>query len=107
MEFVVRIYELTKAFPTAERFGPTSQVRRASVAIPSNIAEGHQRGSKAYLHFVIIAIGSLAEVETQVELALRLKFASQNETQSVRDLATRLRQVLHGLRRSLVAKEAK
>src|SRR5262245_9424340 len=101
MEFVVHIYQITDAFPQTERFGLTSQLRRAAVAIPSNIAEGHQHKTTAYRHFVVIALGSLAEVETQIELAQRLKFATTADTSTVRALAQRVRRVLHGLRRSL------
>ena len=63
--FVIRIYELTKQFPPDERYGLTAQLRRAAVAIPSNVSEGHQYKDKAYAHFVTIALGSLAEAETQ------------------------------------------
>ena len=79
MGFVVRVYGVTKDFPREELFGLTSQLRRAAVAIPSNISEGHQQGTKAYLHFVVMALGSLAEAETQLELARRLRFGDESE----------------------------
>jgi len=70
MALAREIYTVTKSFPTDERFGITSQMRRSSVSIPSNIAEGRRRGSrKDYLRFVRIAYGSAAELETQVILA--------------------------------------
>ena len=59
MDFVVRVYAVTKSFPRQEVYGLTSQLRRAAVAVPSNISEGHQHGTKAYLHFVVLALGSL------------------------------------------------
>ena len=104
MEFVVRVYAVTSGFHGEERYGLTSQLRRAAVAIPSNVSEGHQQGTKAYLHFVIMALGSLAEAETQIELARRLRLTADDELGSVADLAGHVRRVLHGLRRSLAAR---
>ena len=104
MEFVVRVYAVTRAFPREEMFGLTSQLRRAAVAIPSNVSEGHQQGTKAYLHFVVMALGSLAEVETQLEIARRLGMSSNDRLESVVNFAGHVRRVLHGLRRSLAAR---
>lgn len=73
IELNVAIYTLTGNFPTDERFGLTSQMRRASVSIASNIAEGKLRGSeKEFRHFLYIAFGSGGELETQIEIAKRL-----------------------------------
>jgi len=73
MELVVRIYELTEKFPSSELYGLTSQMRRAAISIPSNIAEGRRRGSKKeFLRFLLNAYGSGAELETQLEIAKRL-----------------------------------
>ena len=75
MDLVVEIYKLTEFFPKSEIYGLTSQMRRCSVSIPSNIAEGRRRNSKKdYHHFLIIAYGSGAELETQIEIAKRLQF---------------------------------
>ena len=104
MEFVVRVYELTSSFPAEERFGLSAQLRRAASSIPSNVAEGHQRGTKTYRHFVVIAIGSLAEAETQIELAERLTLATKKQTEPARRAASEVRRLLHGLRRSLTVK---
>jgi len=101
MEFVVRVYGVTKDFPREEIYGLTSQLRRAAVAIPSNISEGHQQGTKAYLHFVVMALGSLAEAETQLELSRRLRFGSESELAALADFTVHVRRVVHGLRRSL------
>jgi four helix bundle protein len=106
MEFVVRVYAVTKHFPREEFYGLTTQLRRATVAIPSNISEGHQQGTKNYLRYVTIAIGSLAEAETQLELARRLHFAAESELASIADFAVHVRRVLHGLRRSLVRRNS-
>jgi four helix bundle protein len=101
IELALRVYSLTKSFPREELYGLTSQLRRAAVAIPSNISEGHQQGTKAYLHYVVIAIGSLAEVDTQLEISNRLRLVQREELVPVVELATKLRRVLHGLRRAL------
>lgn len=75
MDLVVEIYKLTDNFPRSEIYGLTSQMKRCAVSIPSNIAEGRRRGSrKDYRHFLIIAYGSGAELETQIEIAKRLPF---------------------------------
>ena len=101
MTFAEDVYALTRTFPRDELFGLTSQLRRAAVAIPSNVAEGHRHGTNAYRHYVIVALGSQAECETQLELAARLKLASSAEIAPVSALAARVGQVLHGLARSL------
>ena len=104
MDLVVRAYAVTKSFPREEMYGLTSQLRRVAVAVPSNISEGHQHGTKAYLHFVVLALGSLAEAQTQLEIARRLRMASDDELERVTALAIRARQLLLGLRRSLAAR---
>ena len=74
MELVVSVYSLTDKFPREEIYGLTSQLRRAAVSIPSNIAEGKCRGTrKDYRQFLLIAFGSCAELETQIEIAKRLE----------------------------------
>ena len=101
MELVVAIYRLSQTFPRDEMYGLRAQLRRAAVSIPSNIAEGHQQGTKSYAHFVSLALGSLAEAETQIEVAKRLRYVNVEDLASVSELAAHLRRVLHGLRRSL------
>lgn len=102
MELVVAVYELSKLFPDSERFGLTNQLRRAAVSVPSNIAEGHARGSaKAFLSFLWIANGSLAELETQVQLAIRLHFVTEDRVVRCQQLIEEVGRMLTGLRRSL------
>lgn len=73
MELVVAVYELTEKFPKSEIYGLTSQMRRAAVSIPSNIAEGKTRGTKKdYRQFLLIAYSSGAELETQIEITKRI-----------------------------------
>ena len=73
----MKIYEVTSDFPKEEKYGLVSQLRRAAVSIPSNIAEGAARESiKEFCRFLYIALGSLAETETQLEIATKLKYTS-------------------------------
>ncbi len=75
MELVVAVYGVTEKFPRAEQYGLTSQMRRAAVSVPSNIAEGRRRGTrKDYRQFLVVAYGSGAELETQFEIARLLSF---------------------------------
>jgi four helix bundle protein len=75
MSFVAEIYSLTATFPAAEKYGLTSQLRRAAVSVPSNISEGsaHQ-STKEMVRYLYISLGSLAEIETQLEIARRLGY---------------------------------
>ena len=75
MDLVVTIYKITSKFPDEEKYGLTTQLRRASVSVPSNIAEGSARkGNKEYIQFLYVALGSLAELDTQLEIAQNLEF---------------------------------
>ncbi len=80
IEIVSDIYILTKKFPKEELFGLTSQLRRSAISVPSNIAEGFKRfHNKEYKQFLFIALGSCAELETQIIIAKELKYINENE----------------------------
>ncbi len=77
MDFVEEVYKLTDAIPKSELYGLTSQIRRSAVSVPSNIAEGAARNhNKEFVQFLYVSLGSIAELETQLLLAERLKFIS-------------------------------
>ncbi|MCC6493976.1 MAG: four helix bundle protein [Pirellulales bacterium] len=105
MRLAERIYAITQAFPPDERFGLTSQQRRAAASVPANIAEGNARDyTQDYLRFLSITIGSLAEVETYLELAVRLQYGAPEHSQDVEELIAEERRMLRGLQRSLRSK---
>ena len=79
MALVTNTYKITQKFPKEELFGLTSQIRRSAISLPSNIAEGYGRdGNKDYLKFLNIAIASLFELQTQIEIAYNLKIYNRN-----------------------------
>ena len=95
MDLVTEVYRVTRGFPRDELYGLTNQVRRAAVSIPSNIAEGHARESTAeYRHFLSIAQGSRAEVETQLLIAVRLQYATKDAVQTAVSLLTEIQKML-------------
>jgi four helix bundle protein len=105
MELVELVYLVTREFPRDEVYGLTSQMRRAAVSVPSNIAEGQAREHlREYLHHLSMAQGSIAELETQTEIAARLGYTPpERGEQLIRDAATAARQ-LRALRVALDAR---
>ncbi len=102
MEAAKKVYELTAEFPSDERFGLVSQMRRAAVGIPCNIAEGAARqGKKEFKNFLSIAQGSLSELDTQFEIALSLSFITQQKYDETSTLLLRIDKMLSALIRSL------
>ena len=79
VDLVVLVYKLTRVYPKDELYGLVSQMRRAVVSIPSNIAEGSRRTGKDRTHFYRIAYGSGSELETQIEISKRLQFAPEHD----------------------------
>ncbi|HEY6446639.1 MAG TPA: four helix bundle protein [Acidobacteriaceae bacterium] len=104
MKLAIEIYAVTKAFPKEELFGLTSQLRRAAVSIPSNIAEGYGRDTeKVFALFVNQARGSLYEVETQIELCRSLGLLNPRQSDQVLANAAEIGRMMHGLIRKLRA----
>ncbi len=102
MELSKQVYRLTKAFPQDERFGLVSQMRRAAVSIPSNIAEGQARHtSKEFVQFLSHAEGSVAELDTQLLLGIELEFCTRDLAASALDLTAQLKRMRNALRRKL------
>ena len=99
------IYEITRTFPSDERFGLVTQMRRAAVSIPSNIAEGQARHTTGeFVQFISHAEGSLAELETQLRLSVELGFCLERGIQNAFQLMEELRKMLNSLRRKLVTR---
>ena len=107
MDLVVYCYEITKRFPADERYGLTSQIRRAGVSVPANIAEGHGRfHTKEFLNHLSIARGSLAELETEFMIAQRVGYLPQEQLTKVLEMTDEIGRMTAGLRHSLEAKLA-
>src|SRR2546421_8165383 len=106
IELAKLIYTLTTRFPAEEKFGLISQMRRAAVSIPSNIAEGQARRTTGeFIQFISHAEGSLAELDTQLILSIELKFCSESAAESALTLLGEIRRMLNALRRKLAARE--
>lgn len=93
-QLVLEIYRLSGSFSKEELYGLTSQIRRAAVSVPSNIAEGAMRGSREYLQFLKVALGSAAEVETQLSLCKDLGFCGIDAYKPVHDLSQEVLRLL-------------
>jgi four helix bundle protein len=105
IELAKLIYPLSATFPADERFGLTSQIRRASVSVASNIAEGQARHTTGeFVQFISHAEGSVAEVDTQLQIAVELEFVSKHEAARCFELISEQQRMLNGLRRKLTNK---
>jgi len=101
MNLVISTYSLTRSFPKSEVYGLASQMQRAAVSIPSNIAEGHAlKQTQAYVRHLAIASGSLAELQTQLEIARRLGYLNAEQIAIIEE-AREVGRMLAGLRKSL------
>ena len=102
IELAKAIYSLTQRFPSDERFGLISQLRRAAVSVPSNIAEGQARRSSAeFSQFISISLGSLAELETQLVITSELRIAPGEQVEPLIARIHELQKMLHSLRSKL------
>ena len=102
LELVTKIYKVTALFPDEEKFGLVSQMRRAAVSIPSNIAEGAGRSSgKQFAYFLDVAQGSIAELETQILISRNLRFLSSSQVEPLLHEMGEISRMVLGLKRSL------
>ena len=102
IELAKRIYALTRRFPSEEKFGLTSQMRRAAISVPSNVAEGQaRRTTPEFIQFVSHAEGSAAELDTQIILAVELDFCRKTDVLPIYELNDEIRRMLNALRRKL------
>ena len=105
VQFSVDIYRATEKFPKSEIYGLSSQLRRAAVSIPSNIAEGAGRQSnKEFLRFLDISVGSISEVDTQLEIAGRLSYLDESTKSELDNQLLSIAKKLAGLKRKLEQK---
>ena len=106
MELVTDVYEITKGFPKEEIYALTSQIRRSAVSVPSNIAEGYGRNStQDYIRFLQIACGSLYELQTQLEIGVKISYAAESEVKGVISLSTEVERMLVTLIKKLSNKK--
>jgi len=106
IELAKLIYKVTAQFPGEEKFGLVSQMRRAAVSIPSNIAEGQARHTTGeFIQFISHGEGSVAELETQIILVVELEFCAKNAVLSACELLDEIRRMLNGLRRKLATRQ--
>lgn len=107
MDFVEQVYRLTRDFPKEEIYGLTSQIRRAAMSIPFNIAEGSaKRSTKEFMRFVDMAMGSVAEVQTQLILAMRLGYLTETAYMTFKQKIDEIGRMLFGLDQALEKKVA-
>ncbi len=102
MDVVVRCYETTRRFPASEQYGLTGQIQRAAVSVPANIAEGQARQHrKEFLHHLSIAHGSVAELETHIEIAKRIGYIGEEVAHRFFAQTEEVGRMINGLRKSL------
>ena len=102
MRLAKRVYQATQKFPSDERFGLTNQLRRASVSVPSNLAEGHARfGPGEFSRFISIAMGSVAEIETQILLSTDLGYLTVELSREILEDLETIGKMLRGLAKSI------
>ncbi|HJS43442.1 MAG TPA: four helix bundle protein [Gemmatimonadales bacterium] len=107
MDLVQALYDATRTFPSEERYGLVSQIRRAAVSVASNIAEGHARSIGDYIRHLFVSSGSLTEIETQVILSHRLGFLPGDAMSSLLKSCDEIGRMLGALRKSLQSRRAR
>lgn len=103
VDLCVLIYKITDTFPKSELYGLTNQIRRSSVSIPSNIAEGQMRGHKEFIQFLKISFGSGGELETQLIIALKTGFLNKKDFDRIYSLLEEVMKMLNKLISSLTS----
>ena len=102
MELVAECYRVTQKFPRNEEFGLKAQMRRAAISIPSNIAEGHTRHhGKEYVQFLYVSLGSVSELETQIELSRNLTYIVPDESEKLLTCCQEIGKMLNGLKNAV------
>ena len=101
MDLAQEVYEVTETIPTKETYGIISQMTRAAVSIPSNIAEGSGRSEKDFAHFLSIALGSLFELNTQIMLSERIGYMDNKQSVALQNKADKLQMMISGFKRRL------
>ncbi|MDR1999936.1 MAG: four helix bundle protein [Zoogloeaceae bacterium] len=104
MQLAEAAYRLSAAFPKHEVYGLVSQIRRSAVSVPSNIAEGHGRNSlKEFVYFLGVALGSLAELETQLMLSCQVGYLKQEAINAILQISDETGKMIRGLQKSLTS----
>ena len=106
-DLVEQLYRVTRQFPADERYGLVSQLRRAAISVACNIAEGHTRSRADYQRFLVIAAGSLTEVETQIHISIRLGFIEESLAKTLLTCCSELGRMLTTLRKRLAMRRAR
>ena len=102
VDLACNVYKVTRSFPKEEQYGLANQMRRSATSIASNIAEGAaRRSSKEFVHFLHVALGSASELDTQLEIAVRVNLADATTLQVLQESAGRINQMLRGLAKSV------
>ena len=101
MDLAQAVYEITEALPKMETYGLISQITRAAVSVPSNIAEGSGRSDKDFSHFLTIALGSLFELNTQIMLSERIGYLTSEQSLALQGRADKLQMMITGFKRHL------
>lgn len=103
LELATRIYLLTKSFPKEEKYGMCSQIKRAAISIPSNIAEGSSRRTKHdFARFLDLSLGSSFELESQIELAVKIKFIESNKAKPIQNDLQKIQRRINALRTAIL-----